>query len=106
MIKLPFFPPMGRLRCSIEPNVSAVELVLQSRLGEFQMRKKYLLLQRKGPKLEQHREHSFEKSCFTLLHPVFCSRQALLLKGNNGVLNQQTFPPRQFLGQLMAHTAL
>lgn len=63
-------------------------------------------LSRKGLKLEQHRELSYGKFHFTLLHPEFCSRQGLLLKGNNGGLNQQTFPPRQFLGQLMAHAAL
>lgn len=37
---------------------------------------------------------------------MFSSRQGLPLKGNNRVLNQQTFPLPQFLGQLMAHTAL
>lgn len=76
-------------------------------LGEFQ--DKISAAAKKGVEVRaaRHGEHSlFGGLLSSLLYPVFSCRQCLLLKGNNRVLNQQTFPPRRLLGQLMAHAAL
>lgn len=82
--------------CVLEPSAGAVALGVQSSGS----------ISRTAHNLEQHKALSFWKSFLTMPHPVSSSRHGLLLKENNGLLNQWTFPPRQFLGQLMAHAAL
>ena len=80
---------------------------MQSRLDGFQFRKKISASAKKRGLSKSSREQlGAVPSFITLLHPVFSSRQALPLKGNNEVLNQRPFPPCLLLGQLMPHIAL
>lgn len=117
-IKLPVFPQMGLLQHSMRTwkcLCCGVCFAVRDRV-DFNSGRKYLgSLWRKRTQVSAA-ERSTQDTLiggllsffffFTLLHPEFSSRQGLRLKGNNGVLNQRTFPPRLLLGQLMAHAAL